>query len=300
MSKLLNSRGLRALACLPVFVLLVAARSSVSPMPETMVATTADFPIGEEITVREGDVILRANVFETQIATVNEPVSVSIARFSHDIEAGTKLDPVIVSSETRRVTGTSGFIYCGENQRTRSQFAEAMIGDWFSKYETIVRFCFVDSDNDGKLDQVFLAGAKDKEEQAAVAIEPVAFERRMFRLTDAPVGTLELRVNRLIRKRNQPDKIEFKLVLLREGVPFGFDFILTVDGKGAERTYPLYKTDPQDVPYPSYYNDILGAGIGIMSVDAEQGTAQVKVNRNFAMQLFKPVSIQYNYVYVYY
>src|SRR5688572_7902993 len=64
------------------------------------------------------------------------PVSVAIAKFSQEIAAGTRLDPVLVPPRTSKLTGAKGRFYCGENQRTRSKFAEAMIGDMFSKYES--------------------------------------------------------------------------------------------------------------------------------------------------------------------
>lgn len=292
-------RRIRALAMVPVFALLVAARTSVAPMPETMLGTTADVPMNEVITVKPGDVVLRAKVYDTEVATLSEPVSVGIAKFAQEIPAGTRLDPVLVSEKTTKLTGSGGRIYCGENQRTRSKFGEAMIGDWFSKYETIVRFCFIDSDADKKLDKVFLAGAKAKEDQLAVDITPVGFERRLFQ-TDDDAGVLELRVHRLITKKNEPDKIEFKLHLMKNGAEQGFDYIRTVDKALPKSTYPVVRTNPKKVPYPSYFNDILGGGVGVMAVDATKGEAQIKVHSNFKMQLFKPVSIVYNYVYVYY
>lgn len=292
-------RRIRALAMVPVFALLVAARTSVAPLPETMIGTKTDMPMNEVVTVKEGDVVLRANVYDTEVVTLSEPVSVGIAKFAQEIPAGTRLDPVLVSEKTEKLTGSGGRIYCGENQRTRSKFGEAMIGDWFSKYETVVRFCFIDSNADKKLDKVFLAGAKAKEDQLAVEITPVGFERRLFQADD-DAGVLELRVHRLIAKKNEPDKIEFKLHLMKNGVEQTFDFIRTVEKGVAESTYPIVRTNPKKVPYPSYFNDILGGGVGVMAVDAAKGEAQIKVHSNFKMQLFKPVSIVYNYVYVYY
>lgn len=292
-------RSVKALAMVAVLALLVAARTAVAPLPETMIATKGDLPLNEVVTVRPGDVVLRAKVYDTEVVTLSEPVSVAIAKFSQDIPAGTRLDPVLVSERTTQLTGSGGRIYCGENQRTRSKFGEAMIGDWFSKYETVVRFCFIDSNADKKLDKVFLAGAKAKEDQLAVAITPAAFERRMFQADD-DAGVLELRVHRLIAKKNEPDKIEFKLHLLKNGEESTFDYIRTVEKDLPVSTYPIIRTNPKKVPYPSYFNDILGGGVGVMGVDAAKGEAQIKVTRNFRMQLFKPISIVYNYVFVYY
>jgi hypothetical protein len=292
-------RRIKALAMVPVFILLVAARTSVAPLPETMIGTKTDLPMNQIVTVKPGDVVLRAKVYDTEVVTLSEPVSVAIAKFSQEIPAGTRLDPVLVSEKTTKLTGSGGRIYCGEDQRTRSKFGELMIGDWFSKYETVVRFCFIDSNADKKLDKVFLAGAKDKADQPAIDITPVAFERRMFQADD-DAGVLELRVHRLIAKSNEPDKIEFKLHLLKNGNEQTFDYIRTVTKGVPDSTYPIMRTNPKKVPYPSYFNDILGGGVGVMAVDATKGEAQIKVHSNFKMQLFKPISIVYNYVYVYY
>jgi hypothetical protein len=293
------ARRVRALALVPVLFVLVAARTSVAPLPETMVGSKTDFPIGEVVTVKPGDVVLRAKVYDTEVVTLSEPISVGIAKFSQEISAGTQLDPVLVSEKSEQLTGSGGRIYCGEDQRTRSKFGEAMIGDWFSKYEAVVRFCFIDSNNDKKLDKVFLAGAKDKADQTAVNITPVAFDRRLFQ-PDDEAGVLELRVHRLIAKKSEPDKIDFKLHLLKNGVEQPFDLIRTVEGGVVQSTYPTIRTNPKKVPYPSYFNDVLGAGLGVMAVDADKGEAQIKVNRNFGLKLFKPISITYNYVYICY
>ena len=299
-SSLFTSRRARAAALLPLLPLLAAARMSVGPLPETMVPVEVpSAPIGDVVTVKEGDVVLRAKVYDTEVAFIDEPVSVAIAKFSHDMEAGTKLDPVLVSDKTERLTGASGRIYCGENQRTRSKFGEAMLGDMFSKYEVNVRFCFVDSDQDGKLDRVFLGGAKDEADQEAREIEPVAFTSRMFEADD-DAGEIEMYVKRLIQKRGQEDKIEFGLRMTKNGVPLGFSYIMTISGGKAQQTYPTFKTNPKKVPYPSQFTDVLGSTIAVHGVDAAAGTAQIMVKRPFAMQLFKPVTIQVQYVYIYY
>ena len=174
-----------------------------------------------------------------------------------------------------------------------------MIGDWFSKYEAQVRFCFVDTDNDKKLDRVFLAGAKDKADQAAVEITPVAFSRRIFQ-EDDDSGELTLKVDRLIQKKGQPDKVEFGLHLTKNGEDVSFSYIATVNESSVKQTYPTFKTNPKKVPYPAYFNDILGASVGIHAVDAAKGEATISVGRKFPMQLFKPVTVQVTYVYIYY
>lgn len=291
-----TSRRRRILAALPLMVFLTAARTTVVPLPETMVGVDNGHKLGEAFVAHKGDVILRARVFDTEVITLEAPVSVAIAKFSQDIAAGTKLHPVLATGNTQELTGTSGRYYCGEDLRTRSTLGEALIGEWFSKYETTVRFCFVDSDDDRKLDQVFLAGAKDTAEQGARPVAPTAFAVQVMQ-PDEEGGEIELRVSRFYVKRN---KVEFTLRMMRGGEPQSFTYITTVKEGRPQQTYPTFTTDPRKVPYPAHFNDILGAGIGVTRVDAALGEVELKINRNFPMQLFRPVSVQVQYIYIYY
>jgi hypothetical protein len=296
MSSKSNPRFLRAAAALSLLLLLTGARTSVAPLPETLIGIDSGHRLGETFTVRKGDVVLRAKVFDTEVVTIDAPVTVGIAKFTDEIAPGTKLEPVLAPDRTEQLTGTSGRFYCGENQRTRSKFGELMIGDWFSKYEIEVRFCFVDTDNDKKLDKVFLAGAKDKLDQGAREITPTPYSSKMIQVDDEG-GELELRVEKFKAKTNQ---VTFRLYLKRNGAAAPFSYILTVKDAKARHTYPDFRSDPKKVPYPAYFNDILGAGIGVMSVDAVKEQAEVKITTQIPMQLFKPVSIVYQTIYIYY
>ncbi|KPL68787.1 hypothetical protein SZ64_12200 [Erythrobacter sp. SG61-1L] len=293
-----SSRKARIVAALPLLMLLTAARASVTQLPETIIPADSGIALNTPTIVREGDVVLRAKVYDTEVVTLDVPVSVSIAKFSQDIDAGTRLDPVLVPEKTTRLTGADGRIYCGEDQRTRSKFMAAMLGDWFSKYEAVVRFCFVDTDDDKKLDHVFLAGAKDKEDLASVEIPPTPYTLRMFQKDD-DAGVLELRVDK-IKPGKDGDKIRFKLFMTKNGAAYPFDYIVTVTDGKREQTYPQFESNPRKVPYPAYFNDILGASVGITRVDAAEGEAEINVYRRFKTQLFKPVSITITYVYIYY
>ncbi len=297
MNGLIGSRRAKALLLVvPALALLGAARTTVSPLPETMIAVDSGHPLGQSFVARKGDVVMRAKIFDTEVVTLDAAISVSIAKFSEAITVGTKLDPVLAPEKTEQLTGTGGRFYCGQNQRTRSGFAEAMIGDWFSKYETQVRFCFVDSDADGKLDKVFLSGAKDKADQGARDIEPTAYTTKRLQ-PDDEAGLIELRVEKFHKKSNQ---VTLKLYQIRNGKDLDFSYILTIPAGLPVNTYPTFKTNPKKVPYPAYFNDVLGGSIGVLSVDAIKEEAEIKVSRNFRMQLFKPINIVYQTIYIYY
>jgi hypothetical protein len=276
--------------------LLLSARTSVTPLPETMIAVDAGHPLGQTFTARKGDVLMRAKIYDSEVVTLDAPIAVSIAKFSEDITAGTRLEPVLAPEKTEQLTGTGGRFYCGQNQRTRSGFAEAMLGDMFSKYETQVRFCFVDSDADGKLDKVFLSGAKDKADQGAREIAPTAFTTKRIQPDDED-GLIELRVEKFHAKSNQ---VTLRLYQVRNGKDLAFSYILTVQGSLPRNTYPTFKTNPKKVPYPAYFNDVLGGSIGVMAVDAIKEEGEFKVTRNMRMQLFKPINIVYQTIYIYY
>ncbi|MBO9498932.1 MAG: hypothetical protein J7496_13710 [Novosphingobium sp.] len=294
----IETRGLRVAAALPMVLLLCAARTSVTPLPQTVAPDSAAPKLRTMRTVHAGDVVMRGLVYDTEVVTLEAPLSLSIAKFSQDIEAGTKLDPVLVPKKTTKLTGTDGRIYCGEDQRTRSKFMDAMLGDWFSKYESVVRFCFVDTDGDRKLDHAFLAGAKDKADQGAIEIPPTPYASRMLQ-PDPEGAALELRVSKLL-ERPEGDKLELKLFLSESGKEVPFDYLMTVEGGKARETRPRFVTDPKKVPYPAYFNDVMGGEVEVSRVDAKAGEADVAVLRPFRLQLFKPVSIRYTYVFIYY
>ncbi|MBB4612522.1 hypothetical protein [Novosphingobium taihuense] len=296
MSSEFGRRFGRAVAAVACLAFLTAARTAVVPLPETVIPKESEHPLREPFTVRKGDVVLRGEILETEIVTVDAPISVAIAKFTDNVAAGTRLEPVLASQRTERLTGTDGRMYCGENQRTRSKFGEYMIGNWFSKYDTEVRFCFVDGDGDRRLDRVFLSGAKDKAEQGAIPIEPVPYTVRMMQPDDTH-GEFELRVEKFKPETNQ---MTMRLYLRRNGQDASYSYVFTVDALGGHQTYPEFKTNPRKKPYPVVFSDILGAEVEVMSVDAAQGTAQVKVNRPIRMQMFKPISITYQYIFIYY
>lgn len=290
-----SNRKLRVLLICGVVPLLIAARNTVTPLPQTMIAAETGPQVGQTVTVRKDDVVLRAKIYETEVVTVDEPISVSVAKFSDEIGQGDRLTPVLSPAKIEYLTGASGRFYCGRNQRTRSGFAEAMIGDWFSKYEVEVRFCFVDSNDDGKLDKYFLSGAKDPADQGARDIVPVPYTTKYLQ-PDEREGTVELKVLKFKPKTNQ---ILFRLSVFRKDVPEYFTYILTVDGDTPKNTYPDFKTNPKKVPYPVYFRNILGAEIVVMRVDSVKEEAEIRILRHFQSQLFKPIEVKVQYIYIY-
>jgi hypothetical protein len=292
----LSNRRVRALAAIPLLFLLTAGKTTVSSLPETMIALPPDKPIGQPFVARKGDVILRAKIYDSETATLDAPLSVKIAKFSYQVDAGTMLEPVLAPDKTRERTGVNGRLYCGNPQRTRSETGELLIGSLFSKYSTMVRFCFADTDKDRKLDKVFLAGAKSKSEQGAHPIEPVPFSTKTLQPDDQE-GEIQLVVGEFWPKANE---VTFHLVVRRKGGGLPTAYILTLEQDGKlKKTYPDIRTDPDTIPYPVTYYDLLGASVDVVSVNAPQGEAELRINKNFGTRLFKAIGIIYETVYIY-
>jgi hypothetical protein len=289
---------LRTLTAFPLILFLTAARTAITPLPQT-VWDNNNVNLGEHFTAKVGDILLKAPVFDTETIQIDAPAQITIAEFSQNFKPGESLTPVLISEKTETLIGQKGRYYCGENLRTRSKFAAAMIGDWGSKFETIVRFCFVDSDNDAKLDHVFLAGAKTAEFQRAVAIAPIPFTRKTFE-PDKASSEIQLKFAKLDAISG---KIQLEVELIRDGKEEDFDYILmpdmAVDENSLIQLDKILKTNPKKLPYPMHFKNILGANIGITSVNSQSGEVEFVINHKFGPILFKPVSIQYQTIYVY-
>lgn len=278
------------------FLLLTAGRLEVFPLPDSIVPIDQAVPVGQEFTAKPGDVILRGRVVRTQRVTTSEPVSVSIAKFADTLPTGTDLTPIVLPAQNDGPL-SAGLYYCGGDQRARSEFMEALIGDLGSKFESTVRFCFVDADEDGKLEKVFLGGAKDAAYQTPQAITPVPYNSS-FLVPRGDGDEIRLVYKKLSRKSR---RITLELQLVRDGKEEYFDYILSAGAKGGkpEPVYKNMRTNPKKIDYPVFFNDVMGAEIAVRSVDAGSGEAKFAINRNFVLGLFRPVAIQYQPIYVY-
>ena len=292
----MKRRGGAVLLAAPFLMLLTAAKTSMVPLPETVIDAADGLGLNTSFRAHVGDVLMRGRVLITDRVAIRKPLTVTIARFSDDLAAGDKLTTIVADDKTRRLLGTNGRIYCGEDQRSRSKFGELMIGNWFSKFEPVVRFCFVDDDSDGVLDHMFLGGAKDKEYLGLRPIDPTPIVHEQLVRTDDAAEV------RLVFKRLDADsgKLELELQLWRGGQRVLFDYLLSSDLRSpAETEWPLLKHNPKKMPYPVRFRNVLRGDIGINSVDPASQTAEFVISRPFGPVLFKPVVIQTQTIYVY-
>ncbi|MCW3848158.1 hypothetical protein OF829_12995 [Sphingomonas sp. LB-2] len=284
------------LLALPLLVASAAPRISIYPMPETLVPNQ-DVKLREAFTARPGDILMRARITATERAFLDDPAEVKADRFTDSIPVGGELTPVIAPESTDAVMGGNGKYYCGENQRGRSALRSLLLGGIGAKFEAIVRFCFIDADGDRKFERYFLAGAKDKAMQAPIAI-PVPIRYHSTWLDQLHPGDLVQIRYRKFNPKNR--KVELELEVMRDGRKAPFDYILW-SKPGTEslaREVPRLTTNPAKLPYPVVFSDVLGAAIAVKDVTPD-GTATFAINRNFRRTLFRPISIQVNYVYIY-
>lgn len=285
----------KALFSLVAAAALMAARAPVYPVPDAIVP---DFTTktGQEFTARPGDVVLRARVVRTEKSYLDDPVHVELARFSDDLEKGAVLTSVVANDETKKIVGSNAEVYyCGDDIKARSNFMAVMLGDMGSKFENIVRFCFIDDDTDGRLDHYFLAGSKDPVFLKQREIEPFAFHTQTLVLENE-ADEVRLRYRKFEKRTTE---MHFQLEITRNGEPLVFEYIITPSHLAVKDQY-YYRmvTDPQRIPYPVNFYDILGANVGIRSVTAD-GDATMIINRNFDQTLIKPYSPQTNYIFIY-
>ncbi|MGV3771029.1 MAG: hypothetical protein ACO1NM_13455 [Sphingobium phenoxybenzoativorans] len=288
----------RSLIAIPCIFLLTAARTAITPLPQTLMDENSA-KIGEHFTAKVGDILLRAPVFDTETMQIEAPAQITIAEFSQNFSPGESLTPVLVPEKTETLVGQKGRYYCGEDLRTRSKFAAAMIGDLGSKFEAIVRFCFIDNDNDAKLDHVFLAGAKTPEFQRAITITPIPFTRKTF-TPDKASSEIRLKFAKLDAVTG---KVQLEVELIRDGKEERFDYMLmsnlAIGGSSIIQQDRILKTNPKKLPYPMHFKNILGANVGITEIDTKSGEAKFVINHKFGPILFKPVTIEYQTIYVY-
>lgn len=287
-------------AAAPLVMLLTAARLPVYVPPQLAMSDSQATKIGEHFTAKPGDTLLIAKVYDVDRVTLNGSYHASIDRFSQDFTAGTKLTSVVVPEKAQQLTGLkSRTYYCGDDLRARSKFAESMVGDMFSKWESVVRFCFADEDKDNTLDHMIIAGAKDKAQLRAVAIDPIPYQRDRIVPDDR-----KSEIHLVFAKLDPVSGVaKLELQLWRDGKREQFDYLATERMAGAifmpKNQYPVFKANPKKLAYPLHFDDVMGASVGITSVDAAKQQAEFVINRPIGPALFKPVSIRYTYIFIY-
>ena len=296
-----TTQAAKFLLALPLVLALSAARLSVTIPPQMAKTDAGSVELGKPFVAKPGSVLLTAKVFDLERITLSKAYHASVDRFSQDLPVGTRLSSVWVPADAEKITGSKSKIYyCGQDLAARSEFADLMIGDLFSKWESIVRFCFVDEDNDGALDHMIIAGAKNKALQKAQSVAPIPYQREVL---TADENDSQVRI--VFSKLDSVTGIaKLEPQLWRNGKRYQFDYLLseritTAISGGPGQLYPQFKTNPAKLPYPMRFTDVMGADIGIRSINKATQEAEFVINRAVPPSLFKPVIVKVNYVYIY-
>jgi len=287
----IEKRMVQRWAVAMAWLLLTAARQAAAPLPDMLLPAEPAHPIGMPFTAKPGDEILRAQIVKATVVKLDVPFKASLDRFAHDFQPGEQLTPVLLRPEKR---GDVKMIFCGPDQRAISKFAAVMIGDWASKFEKIVRFCFEDQNNDGKFEGFILAGAKDPALQAVNAITPIAYSQSDMVPYDN-ASALSLVYRKFVPETR---KLVFDLKMTVDGKVQRFDYINSMPKGVMQEDRPTYQTNPQKIPYPVHFDNIVGANLGVNKVDGD-GHAEMVINSDFKPTLIKPVDIQMQMIYIY-
>lgn len=273
---------------------LIGARASVVPLPDVLLPDHS-VEMSTIRTVQPGDVILRADILRAEMTSLEKPVQVEIDKFKENISNEMILTTVIANDKTKKIVKSQADLYyCADDIRARSSFMSWFMGDIGSKFENIVRFCFIDNDNDFKFDHYFLAGAKDPALLQQREIDPLPYH--IERLVHEDVGDeIRLRYRKFDR---ETAKVHLELEITRNGKPFTFQYIVSPNHTGRNEQYYRLNTNPRKIPYPMHFMDILGADVGIRSVSSD-GAAEVIINKNFEPSFIKPYIPEVRYIFVY-
>jgi hypothetical protein len=172
----IRTRYFRAAGLIAVLMLLGGARPILQAARQIVLPLETNPPAGTEFKVKVGETILASRFMDWNMARLDAPVSVSIDRFSQTVGPDLDLEGFGATRGSQERTGLNARnYYCADKVKAHSGLSYQLLSSVTSNVEQFVRFCFVDENDDGRLDHIFLLGAKSRELQVAHAIEPVAF-----------------------------------------------------------------------------------------------------------------------------
>lgn len=255
-------------AILLIAALLIAARGYETYPWGMVLLPSADGP-GPEVDLAPGAVVARSPVAQAPVAILEEPVSVAIASIEQSLPAGTELFFVSVGGAASARLEQVPEAYCAR-QRVNAGTAVRAILDHaafgllspLNRSGAFSTHCFIDGDGDGRLDTVFLSGA-----------------RREADLAPQPVGPLQTRFQ---RGRPVEGASEARIVYAgpnRRGTRLSFR-IETVDAAGRPAHGEVKaEIDVRNLPYTT---QIQGATIVVRSYDPTSRSVRLRLIRPMA------------------
>jgi hypothetical protein len=126
--------------------------------------------VGEVRTVAMGETILTAQIALGEAARTAAPIAVTAAGVEITIPAGTLLRGAQGDGANDDALGQTARLFCGAPVKVDEAAATAR------RFETDPRPCFVDTDADGRLEGVFIAGTRRAPDRVVTALEPARYE----------------------------------------------------------------------------------------------------------------------------
>jgi len=253
----------------PLAALLIAARGYETHPFARVLLPSSDEP-GRELVVAPGEVVTRSAAMQAPSARLDVPVTVNIASVDQTLPAGTELLFVGVAGDAAERLPRLPEAFCAIRRITAGVAARIVLDvaafgllRGLNRASPVSTHCFVDTDDDGRFDTVFLSGA-----------------RRETDLEPRPVGPLAATI-----ERNRPiegvseARIVFAGPTGRRGRRIAFRFETASPAGAAVQQQVGATINVSDLPRTV---KIQGAEIEVLSYDAATRSTRLRLVRPMA------------------
>ncbi|MDF8331972.1 hypothetical protein [Novosphingobium cyanobacteriorum] len=274
------------------FVTLTAAKLGLYELPDSIVPDEK-LVLGEPLVAKLGQPLVSARLVHTVDMVLDQPINAKMGKFSRDFAVGDRLTPMIVSDESKSLVGENSEIFCGKEIESRSKVANAIWGNFLSKYDKTVKFCFADTNGDMKIDRMLLAGSFEKSLQEGITIEPLGYHLESLKPErDDDIIYINY-------EKNRNGKLILWVFYRKSGIHYSPNGYSTPERFG-KNSYGFFREiDTRGAKFPILVDDVLGASLQVDGVDPD-GSIIYRLTKNFSKTLVKPLFTQQYTLYVYY
>jgi hypothetical protein len=171
---------MRRAAILPFALLLIGARGYQTHPWHVVLLPSAD-AAGQELTLAPDEVVSRSPAVQAPLATLQDPIELSIASIEQSLPAGTELQFVSVGGAAERLEPVPE-AYCaiprGADAGTAVRAAVEVMAfgllRGLNRSAPFSTHCFLDRDGDGRFDTAFLSGARREADLEPLPVGPLA------------------------------------------------------------------------------------------------------------------------------
>lgn len=257
-------------------------------------------PIGESLSLKEGDMVLSGDIFWFNVARASEPIAIRAVDTDFTIPANTTL-----RLAARALGGdlaslpAEAITYCEDFRHNQGkalvQLATGGIASLGARLRSDTQTCVIDTDRDGKFDKAFINGAKKGEDRHTVEIAPVAYRDTMF---DPVAGDTRLEVRFYDGGMLSGPNFQLNLRLNGSNASFAALHFFRLDGGPVVRARVPIAMGFSAKKVPMQLNFGSGA-IEVTGYDKATKTGTASVVRDFSLNGFiiEPLP---TYIYIYY